>query len=75
MTRVSDAQCLAAYAMAQEPGVSLYEQATQFAVIDASLPVSDRVVWTGPLSSLDAAKTAYQIAYMRPILTAALNVC
>lgn len=70
--RVTDAQCLAAYEAITD-NVQIVRNGAGYAVIDVSKIAAERTLWIG--DDFEEARTHHYIEYMRPLLTAALNVC
>lgn len=71
--RVSDAQCLAAANACINSEINLLKTDGGYVVFDGNSPAGKQVLHSG--ASLEDATTAYQIAFFRPQLEAALNVC
>lgn len=71
--RVTDAQCLAAENAASNNEISLLKTDGGYVVFDGNAPAGKQVLHKG--TDLEAAGTAYKLAYFRPMLEAALNVC
>lgn len=71
--RVSDAQCLAAANSAIHNEISLLQTDGGYVVFDGNAQAGKQVLHKG--SDREAAIVAYQIAFFRPQLEAALNVC
>lgn len=71
--RVNDAQCLAAANAAKDNGIQLIQTDSCYFVIDINQKAGERVL--AKESDLEKAGILYQIAYFRPMLEAALNVC
>lgn len=71
--RVSDAQCLAAANAVEHNGIQLIKTDSCYFVIDINQKSGERVL--AKEADLEKAGIHYQIAYFRPMLEAALNVC
>jgi hypothetical protein len=71
--RVSDAQCLAAAHAAKSNEVSLLQVDGRYVVFDGNAPAGKQVLAND--TDLEKIKISYEIAYFRPMLEAALNVC
>lgn len=67
--RVSDAACLAAFAACEKSAVTVVANQTHIIIVDGRKEIARFI-----MEDAAQASTAFQLAYFRPILEAALNI-
>lgn len=67
--RVSDAACLAAFDACNKSTVTVVANQSHIVIVDGRKEIA-----RFPLEDAEQASTAFQLAYFRPILEAALNI-
>lgn len=73
--RVTDAQCLSAFVAYEKSNVEVVPmEGGRISIIDHSRKVGERLLGIFTQEQNDEAVLCFQLAWMRPILEAALNV-